>query len=97
MNPRWQNELSAAVLKLRMLHGEKFSTYSLASKFLKFFNGPRIEVRTTYDDGSTYVRRGRVSITTGWAPVFILVHRRNARSSSDILKETDEIVRVVSP
>jgi hypothetical protein len=54
-------------------------------------------VRTTYGDDSAYVRRGRVAITTGWLPVFILLHRQGDSGSSDILKDTDEIVRVVSP
>lgn len=59
---------------------------------LDHFHGARIEVTR---DGWT--RRGRVSVTTGWKPALLLMHRRSDRSSADVLDERDHLVRVVSP
>lgn len=81
--------------RLRRTHGTLFSEDLLAPKFKPYLFGPRIEVRTTYPDGTTHVRRGRVGITTGHLPVFILLPRRDSRSSSDILDDRDEILRVI--
>lgn len=87
--------LDGSLRLLREIHGDKFTEGNLASQFRDFFRGPRIEVRTTYSDGTTHTRRGRVGITTGHAPVFLLLPRSDSRSSSDILHADDEIVRVI--
>lgn len=75
-------------------HGEKWNPNLLAPQFVPHFHGNRIRVRTTYDDGTTFERTGRVSVTTGWMPVFLLVHRSNAYGSWDTLAAEDEVVAV---
>jgi hypothetical protein len=87
--------LNGSLNLLRDIHGAKFDECLLSPKFKPYFNGPRIEVRTTYEDGTTYTRRGRVSISTGYCPVFLLLPRRDSKSSSDILKDTDEITKII--
>lgn len=87
--------LPGSIHLLRELHGDLFTDAQLHHQFRPYYNGPRIEVRTTYDDGTTHTRRGRVGITMGWAPVFILLPRSDSRSSSDVLHATDEIIRVI--
>lgn len=87
--------LDGSLRLLREIHGDKFTEAGLASTFRPYYNGPRIEVKTTYSDGTTHIRRGRVGMTTGYAPVFLLLPRSDSRSSSDILHADDEIVRVI--
>jgi hypothetical protein len=87
--------LDGSLRLLREIHGSRFSEGNLASQFRDFCHGPRIEVKTTYSDGTTYIRRGRVGITTGPAPLFVLLPRSDSRSSSDLLHADDEIVRVI--
>lgn len=87
--------LAGSLRLLREIHGAKFDEALLAPKFKPYYRGPRIEVRTTYPDGTTFTRRGRIGITTGYLPVFILLPRRDSRSSSDVLDDRDEIVRII--
>lgn len=89
--------LTASLDRLRFewsSRGKEFSTHRLAPQFYPHFKGPRIEVRTTYDDGTVWIRRGTVSISQGWEPVFLLMSQANADGSSDVLKDTDEITAV---
>ena len=95
MGNRTALTLNGSLNLLRDIHGSDFSECNLSSQFRPYFNGPRIEVRTTYPDGTTYTRRGRVSISTGKHPVFLLLPRRDSKSSSDTLKDTDEIIRTI--
>lgn len=87
--------LDGSLRLLREIHGSRFSEGNLASQFRAYYNGPRIEVKTTYSDGTTHIRRGRVGITTGPAPLFVLLPRSDSRSSSDLLHADDEILRVI--
>ena len=89
------SHLHGSLRLLREIHGAKFDECLLAPNFKPYYRGPRIEVRTHNPDGTTFTRRGRVGITSGYCPVFILLPRSDSRSSSDILKDTDEIVRVI--
>lgn len=76
-------------------HGDRLSTSDLAVGFIYYFeNGDRIKVRTTYPSGEVYERSGTVGITTGWRPVFLLMHRSNAHGSSDVLNAKDQIIAV---
>lgn len=52
----------------------------------------RVRVVTTYPGGETYTRTGTVSLTTGWRPAFLLMHRSSDHGSSDLLDERDEII-----
>lgn len=78
--------------RARAKWGDKLDLSGLPDKWRPYLNGPRIEVAL---DGEG-VTRGRVGITTGWRPVFLLVRRRSDRGSSIILVESDELLRVVS-
>ena len=95
--------LTAALSRLRdhwRSQGHELDESRLAPRFEAHFTGcragPRIEVRTTYDDGTVWIRRGSVSISQGWQPVFLLMSQANSHGSSDVLKETDEITAVLS-
>lgn len=76
-------------------HGDKFDDSSLAPQFVRYFeSGERIEVAG--DEGEGYVRRGRVGVTTGWKPAFLLMHRTSDHGSSDVLGERDEVARIIA-
>lgn len=87
--------LEAALQRGRIRHGAAFTEANLADQFRTYFNGPRIEVVTRYPDGSEWVRRGVVGMSTGFAPVFLLISRRNALGSSDVLGAGDTVARVI--
>ena len=71
-------------------HGARWDASDLAPQFIEHYNtGYRIEVTTTYPNGETHVRRGRIGITTGWKPAFLLMSRRGAIGSSDVLGVND--------
>jgi hypothetical protein len=73
--------------------GKKFTQRSLAKKFIPYYeNQKRIEVK--FDTGE--IKRGTVGVTTGWAPVFLLILRRNSMGSIWILHSEDKIVKVIS-
>ena len=77
--------------------GAKFDTSALnecGARFAKYFQGPRVKVVTTYDNGETETRTGRISRTTGWRPAFLLMHRSSDHGSSDVLGPKDRIVAV---
>jgi hypothetical protein len=93
-NTDWMT-LDGSLRLLREIHGAKFTDGALAPQFRPYYAGPRVEVRTTYSDGTTHTRRGRVGITTGHTPVFLLLPRRDSRASSDVLGPNDEIIRVI--
>lgn len=69
-----------------------FDTSELAPQFIQYFeNGQRIEVETNGE-----IKRGRVGVTTGWKPVFLLMLRRSDRGSSWVLGKDDKVLRVIS-
>ena len=75
---------------------EHFDPSALAVQFAPYYKtGQRIEVRTDYPGGETYLRQGYVGVTTGRCPVFLLMSSKQAMGSSDTLAATDTILRVV--
>ena len=67
--------------------GEKFDPSELEEcnpTLQHYFNGPRVKITTTYKDGETYTRTGRIGRTTGWRPAFLLMHRSSDSGSSDV-------------
>lgn len=54
----------------------------------------RVIVRSTYPDGATHTRAGRIDATTGWRPALLLVSSERALGSSDVLGPNDHIVAV---
>lgn len=57
-----------------------------------YISGERVTVRTDYHNGESFVRKGRVSVTLGWKPVLVLMHRRGSRGSSDTLGNSDRVI-----
>lgn len=77
-------------------YANQFDASDLASQFVEYFDsGDRIEVTTSYPSGEQWIRRGRVGITSGWKPVFLLMARRNCLGSSDVLGTSDIVTRVI--
>lgn len=87
--------LDSTLGRLKARHGARFSEAYLVDRFRPWFDGERVEVCRTYPDGTTWTRRGRVGMSCGWAPVFLLLSRRGARSSGDVLQACDHVTRVV--
>lgn len=76
-------------------YGESFDPSDLAAQFIPYYeNQSRIEVEFKHGD-SSWTERGRVGVTTGWKPAFLLMKRASDRSSSTILHGNDKIVRVI--
>lgn len=79
--------------RAKATHGDKFDPSELAYDFIHHYqNGSRIEVQMSYGEKL----RGRVGITTGWKPVFILLPRINSRGSSVVLSAKDRVTQVIS-
>lgn len=73
-------------------YGEKFDTSSLAEQFVQFFeSGERVEIET----GGEIVR-GRVGVSSGWKPCFLLMRRTSDMGSSYTLSANDKVLRVIS-
>lgn len=69
-------------------HGAQWDPSSLAPQFIPYLHSDqRIKV-----DGPYGVRFGTVGVTTGWRPVFLLMHRSSAHGSSDVLGQADQVV-----
>lgn len=85
-----------AIERARRRHGARLDTAELdaASQFKRWHHGTRVRVETRYPSGETFVRTGTVSMTTGWRPAFLLMHRSNAHGSWDVLSERDHVVAV---
>ncbi len=72
-------------------YGERFDSTALAPQFVPHFNsGQRVRVRFSYGEEMT----GRVSITTGWRPSFMLMRRSSDHGSSWLLGDNDRVVAV---
>jgi hypothetical protein len=69
-------------------YGSRFDASDLASKFIPYFNS---QERITVDFGFE-VKRGRIGVTTGWKPAFLLMLRRNSMGSIWLLHNSDKIV-----
>lgn len=85
------------VRQRRGLYAGKFNESGLAKQFVPYYESQRrIEVAFYDINGQEYERkRGTVSMTTGWAPSFMLMLTRRSRGSSYRLNDRDKIVRVV--
>ena len=92
MNCHWVNMLA----RFRNRHGDKFVPPKASDRQKEYFGtGQRVEVTTTYPSGETYVRRGTIGITTGWAPALLLMHNVRCVGSSDVLRADDQITAVI--
>lgn len=78
------------VARATRTHGDKLDLSAIARHLLPYaLTGQRVRVA----DGD-FVRTGRVSVTTGWQPVLILMHRSNEIGSWDTLSDRDTLVAV---
>ena len=75
----------------RREYGDKFDPSDLAPQFIDYFNnGARIEVDMGYE-----VKRGRIGVTMGWKPAFLLMLTTRSIGSPYILERTHKITRVI--
>lgn len=74
-------------------YGDKFDDSDLSKQFIPYFeNQKRIEVDLYGEDK----KRGRVGVTTGWKPVFLLMLSTRSTGSAILLSDKDKIIKVVS-
>jgi len=93
---QYMSNYSDFVARKRAQYGDQFDDSDLDPRFIRFFDsGERIEVGL---NGFTMdgTKRGRVGVSTGWKPVFLLMLKSNSVGSSITLGPKDEIIRVVS-
>lgn len=78
----------------RKKFGNKADISDLAEKFAEYWiTGERIKVKFVYGE----VKSGKVGITTGWKPVFILMLTSRSRGSSYTLAKEDKIIAIGKP
>jgi len=75
--------------------GKKFNPEDLNQDFVPYYeNQARIEVEFQW--GKTKeILRGRVGVTTGWKPVFLLMKTVRSYGSSDLLTKNTKFLRVI--
>lgn len=72
------------LVRFEARHGDKFDSSDLDPRFKQFYGtGARIGVR--WDDDSERIEYGTVSVTTGWRPCFLLMHRSSDHGSGTLL------------
>lgn len=80
---------AAALARGIRAHGDKYDPAQLegvAEAVRKYYGSDtRVILRTTYSDGSTHTRAGRIGLTTGWRPAFLLMSSTRAIGSSDVI------------
>lgn len=81
-------EYRQAIDRLRARHGDKFVEPLATWEQREYFRNIRVEVVSP----SGYRRRGRIGITSGWAPSLMLLPQANSSGSSDLLTDKDIIV-----
>jgi hypothetical protein len=83
------NNLSEYLNRKKIEFGDKFDDSDLSKQFGSYLHtDKRIKVKFSYGE----VKTGRVGVTTGWKPSFILLLRSNSRGSSWLLSDEDMIV-----
>jgi hypothetical protein len=71
--------------------GKKFDPSELNKEFIPYFeNQQRIEVDFGYE-----TKRGRIGVTTGWCPCFLLMLTKRSIGSCYIIDKNDKVLRVV--
>lgn len=80
------------VIRAKKAHGEKFDDSNLSNQFiLAYENELRIEVR--FESGA--VKRGRVGVTTGWKPSFMLLLRKDSIGSCWLLNDKTYLQKIL--
>jgi len=86
-------KFEAYLKRAKHQHGERFSPVGLADQFKPYFeSGDRIEVEFSYGER----KRGRVGVTGGWQPSFMLLLRQDSIGSSWLLGQGEKVVKVVA-
>jgi hypothetical protein len=76
----------------RSQFGSKFDSSDLNLAFVPAFNSQdRITVLFQYGE-STEVKRGRIGVTTGWKPVFLLMLTKRSMGSSYTIGRNARII-----
>lgn len=70
----------------------RYSTTSLAGSFAQYFEQRDLRVKVQQPSGN--VAYGRVSISTGWNPVFLLMKSVTSKLSSVVLTDADRVIAV---
>lgn len=88
---------SDMLARFRVRHGDKLDLSDMDGRFAQFYGtGARIGVRWHADDEGP-IEYGTVSVTTGWKPCFLLMHRVGDSGSSTLLDDHVDIVSVKYP
>ena len=70
----------------------QFDGADLNPDFIPYYeNQKRIEVNFAYGE----TKRGTISMTTGWKPVFLLMLTKRSRSSSYVIHKNDKFIKVI--
>ncbi len=86
------NSFKDLLARKRAQHGDKFDSTGLAPQFVKYYeSGQRIEV----DFGHGEIKRGRIGVTTGWKPCFLLMLTTRSIGSSWTLSDDDKVLKVI--
>lgn len=73
-------------------YGKKFNSSNLNKDFIRYYeNQERIEVDFGYE-----VKRGRIGITTGWKPSFLLMLTKGSIGSSHLINNKCKVLKIVS-
>lgn len=92
------NDFKSLIRLKKNVHGSKFSTESINPSFIKYYNNQqRLEVSFCDCNGKEFeIKRGRIGITTGHVPCFLLLLTKRSISSSHTIGKNDKFVRVIS-
>lgn len=84
---RWQHFL----LRKYEEYGERFSVEGINQDFIRYYESQQqVKVRFEYGE----VKTGRIGVTTGWKPCFLLMIRANSLGSSWTIGPKDKIIAI---
>lgn len=93
MNKNIMNNYKAYIKRKELEYGDKFDPSNLPSHLVPYYeSNARIEIKTSYGE----IKRGRVGVTTGWRPSFLLMPRIDSRGSSELLDHSTQVIKVIS-
>ena len=78
-------------------YGVKFDNTSLNKNFIFYYeNQQRIELSFKTKEGKEYeIKRGKIGITTGWKPCFLLMLTTRSRGSSYTIGLKDTVIKII--
>ena len=85
-------EYECYLRRKRAEHGAQFDPSELDQRFVPFYG---TETRIMVEAWGE-LHYGRVGVTTGWKPVFLLMHNRRCSGSSHVLRAEHKILAVTS-